>query len=102
MSRLRLLQTVYTLKVITYVFDSAAEVQRKIKSIRTQYGREGQKVVKRKSGDGFDDIYVSKWPHFDNLQFLADFVTAKRSVSNFKVLLNIQMILVLKDTNTIR
>ena len=83
-------------------FDTADEVQRKIKSIRTQYGRERQKVVKRKSGDGLNDVYISKWPHFDKLQFLADFVTAKRSVSNFKVLLYIQMILVLKNTNTIK
>ena len=58
--------------------------------------------MKRKSGDGLKDVYVSKRPHFDKLQFLVDFVTAKRSVSNFKVLLYVQMILVLKNTNTIK
>ena len=32
-----------------------------------------------------DHVYVSKWPHFVKLKFLDDFITAKQSVSNFKV-----------------
>ena len=54
------------------------EVQKKIKCVRMQYTRERQKVKKRKSGDGADDIYTSKWIHFQRLGFLDDFITAKR------------------------
>ena len=68
-------------------FDIGAEVQKKIRSVRTQYGRERQKVSKQKSGDGLDDVYVSKWLHFEKLKFLDDFITAKQSVSNFKVIM---------------
>ena len=28
---------------------------------------------------------MSKWPHFNKVKFLDDFITAKRSVSNYKV-----------------
>ena len=28
---------------------------------------------------------MSKWPHFNKLKFLDDFITAKWSVSNYKV-----------------
>ena len=63
-------------------------MQKQIKSIRTQYTRDKQKVGKRKSGDGLDDVYVSKWPHFVKLKFLDDFITAKPSASNFKVKCN--------------
>ena len=52
--------------------------------MRTQYTRERQKVRKGKSGDGLDDVYVSKWAHFAKLQFLNNFITAKQSVSNYK------------------
>ena len=66
------------------------EVQKKIKSFRTQYTRERQKVKNRKSGDGADDIYTSKWIHFPQLQFLDDFVTAKKTVSNYRKVQYIQ------------
>ena len=60
------------------------EVQKKIKGIRVQYTRERQKTRKRKSGDGADDMYTSKWVHFHRLRFLDDFITAKQSVSNYR------------------
>lgn len=66
-------------------FNTVDEVQKKVKSLRTQYGRERQKTGKRKNGDGLSDVYTSKWPHFEKLRFLDDYVTAKQSVSNFKV-----------------
>ena len=73
------------MKRFTMLFHTGDEVQKKIKSIRTQYGRERQKASKRKSGDGLDDIYISKWLHFEKLKFLDDFIMAKQSVSNYKV-----------------
>ena len=32
-------------------------------------------------------MYTSKWPHFEKLKFPNDFITAKQSVSNFKVIM---------------
>ena len=40
-------------------------------------------MKKRKSGDGADANYTSKWIHFQQLEFLDDFVTAKKTVSNY-------------------
>ena len=54
----------------------------KIKSIRAQYTREKQKSSKVKTGTGTDEVYVSKWPH---LEFLDDFIIAKKSISNLSV-----------------
>uniref|UniRef100_A0A1X7VJG7 MADF domain-containing protein n=1 Tax=Amphimedon queenslandica TaxID=400682 RepID=A0A1X7VJG7_AMPQE len=34
---------------------------KKIKNIWTQYIREQQNVTQRKTGEGADDVYVSKW-----------------------------------------
>lgn len=55
------------------------DVTKKLKNIRTQYVRERQKATKRKTGEGIDDVYVCKWPHYEYLKFLDDFVTPKRA-----------------------
>ena len=58
----------------------------KVKNIRTVYTRERKKTRKKKTGQGLNEVYISKYPHFDQLQFfLDDFVTAKSSISNIKV-----------------
>ena len=46
---------------------TAAIVKAKLKSIQTIYNRERQKATKRKTGSGLNDIYVSKFPHYDRL-----------------------------------
>ena len=61
------------------------EVKAKIKSIRAQYTREKQKSSKVKTGTGTDEVYVSKWPHLEQLKFLDDFIIAKKSISNLSV-----------------
>ena len=66
------------------LFNTAKEIEKKLRNICTQYTREKQKTKKTKSGDGADDIYESKWPHFKCLQFLDEFVTAKNSRSNLR------------------
>ena len=58
---------------------------KKIQSIRTQYSREREKTKKRKSGDGTDDIYQSKWVHFERLIFLDVHLNPKTSQSNLQV-----------------
>ena len=57
----------------------------KLKSLRTVFTRERKKTKKRKTGQGVDEVYVSKFPHFERLQFLDDFVGAKNSISNIQV-----------------
>ena len=37
------------------------EIKEKIRSVKTIYNREKQKIKKRKSGDGADDIYKVLW-----------------------------------------
>ena len=55
------------------------------KSLRTQFTREKSKGKKRKSGDGADDVYRSKWQHLSQINFIEAFVTPKSSRSNLKV-----------------
>ena len=60
-------------------------MSKKIKNLRTQYTRERQKKNKEKSGQGADDVYVSKWPYLERLRFLDEFVAPKKSISNIQV-----------------
>ena len=46
--------------------------------MQTQYSCEKQKFKKRPTGTGTDDVYKPKWPHFDQLKFLDDFITPKK------------------------
>ena len=42
--------------------------------------------MKRKTGEGADEVYVSKWPHYNSLKFLDDIdVLPKPSISNLEV-----------------
>lgn len=49
-----------------------AEVQRKLHNLRTQANQEWNKIKKRKSGQGTDEIYSSSWEYFESLKFLVD------------------------------
>jgi len=59
----------------------------KMKSLRDQYIREKGKVTKtaNKSGSGSNDVYVSKWVHFGQLQFLEEHMMPKNTISNLEV-----------------
>ena len=62
------------------------DVTKKIKNIRTQYKRERRKIVDRKTGEGADEVYVSKWPPYNSLRFLDDIdVLPKPSILNLEV-----------------
>ena len=52
--------------------------------MRTQFNREKSKG-KKKSGDGADDVYKSKWQHLSQMNIIEAFVTPKSSRSNLKV-----------------
>ena len=74
------LESVYTsihVDIISLLTES--EVKSKIKSVRSQYTRERQKAKKRKSGQGTDELYVSKWIHYERLKFLDEYVIPKSS-----------------------
>lgn len=66
---------------LTYGIFFVPEVKAKLKSIRTQYTRERKKTKKKKIGSALEDVYVSKFPHYERLQFLDDYVVAKVSLS---------------------
>lgn len=72
----------YTHYIFLVVVD---KVEKKWKSLRTQYTRERGKVKKRKTGLGVEDVYETKWQYYSHLSFLDDYVTPKESQSNLKV-----------------
>lgn len=54
-----------------------------MKNLRTYYSKELGKVKdSQKSGAGTDDLYKSKWPFFNRLEFLRDQVIPRRTTSN--------------------
>ena len=70
---------------------SETEINKKLRSVRTQFSREFAKVKKRKTGTGIDEVYISKWTHFEKLMFLKDFVIPKSSTSNLEVSIKVQL-----------
>ena len=61
------------------------DVSKKIKNLRTQFMRERTKTRKSKSGEGAETVYITKWPHFQRLRFLEEFIIPKKSISNITV-----------------
>lgn len=55
------------------------KVTKKIKSLRSQYTREKQKERRKRSLAGVDGGYLSKWMHYDSLNFLEEFVIPRQS-----------------------
>ena len=48
------------------------EIEKKIRYLQSHFSRELKKVKKCKSGDGLEDVYISKWFAFKSMMFLAD------------------------------
>ena len=58
------------------IFFSKKPVLVKISSLRTYYSKEiGTVQNGMKIGHGCNDIYISKWAHFNSVAFLRDMVT---------------------------
>ena len=70
---------------------SETEINKKLRSVRTQFSREFAKVKKRKTGTGTVEVYISKWTHFEKLMFLKDFVIPKSSTSNLEVSIKVHL-----------
>ena len=55
------------------------EITEKMTALRTYYGAETRKS---KSGDGADDVYISKWKFYKSLSFLKDSIIPRQTQSN--------------------
>lgn len=63
------------------------KVSKKIKSLRSQYTREKQKERRNRElpvGE-LENTFVSKWMHYEKLNFLEDFVVPRQHTAGLKV-----------------
>lgn len=68
---------------------TAADIMKKLHTLRSQYRREMKEVkASQKSGAGTDDLYVPKLWCFDALTFLCDGDTPRDSTSNLDELVS--------------
>ena len=58
---------------------SVKEVKNKIKSLRSYFAKEHQKVTEKKSGAGVDDVYDSPWFANKSLMFILDSITPRET-----------------------
>lgn len=63
--------------------DTAA-VKLKIKSLRSYFSKERQKVLKKKSGSGTDENYTSSWFAYKSLLFISDATTPRETKESEK------------------
>lgn len=61
------------------------KVTKKIKSLRSQYTREKQKERRNRDASGGHTSYVSKWMHYEKLNFLEEFVVPRLGSARLKV-----------------
>ena len=61
---------------------SIEEITRKIHNLRNQFNSELKKATKKKSGDGTDELYISKWPYLNSLIFLQGGSICRSAVGN--------------------
>lgn len=58
------------------------EITRKIHNLRNQFNTELKKINSKKSGQGSDDNYISKWPYFKNLLFIKTTLQTRQTIGN--------------------
>ena len=75
-----------TLIFLNILFDLllVADVKAKINSLRTYFSRELTKesTTSRRSGSGRDEVFKSKWPYFQSLEFLRDSIAPRKTTSS--------------------
>ena len=59
-------------------------IKTKINSLRTQFGKELTRERSTKSGQSTNELYSSKWAHFDKLAFLTPVFGASKSTDTLK------------------
>ena len=66
-----------------FQFFPEKEVKSKINNLRTYFAREMQKIKKSdRSGAGSKDKYRSSWVHFDQMLFIKDTITSRKTISS--------------------
>ena len=70
--------------IATFLDTNITSVKAKINSQRTQLGREMAKEKSTKSGQSTDELYASKWIHYDKLNFLNPVFGASKSRDTLK------------------
>lgn len=59
------------------------DVKAKINALRTYCSKELVKLkASKKSGAGTDETFISKWPHFNSLNFLRDTIKPRKTTSS--------------------
>jgi hypothetical protein len=70
----------YALRALATNYDmSVRGVKKKIKKLRSRFAEERQKVTRKKSGAGVDDVYDSSWFAYKSLMFILDPVTPRET-----------------------
>ena len=65
------------------IFFSEEDILAKISSLKIYYSKElGKAENGIKIGAGCNDIYISKWAHFNSVAFLRDMVTPRKTVTS--------------------
>jgi len=67
---------------IATTFETVEEITRKIHNLRNQFNSEFKKTTKKKSGQGSDELYTSKWPYFKSLLFLQKDLICRSTTGN--------------------
>ena len=82
-SKCDLKEIAYT-EIATCLDAYITSIKAKINSLRTQLGREMAKEKSTKSGQSTDELYASKWIHYDKLNFLIPVFGASKSRDTLK------------------
>ena len=77
-SKRDLKEIAYT-EIATSLYTNVTSIKAKINSLRTQLGREVAKEKNTNSGQSTDELYASKWIHYDKLNFLIPVFGASKS-----------------------
>jgi len=78
---------------IATIFETTVEeITRKI-HLRNQFNSEFKKTTKKKSGQGSDELYTSKWPYFKSLLFLQKGLICRSTTGNIATVSNKKQIL---------
>ena len=82
-SKRDLKEIAYT-EIATSLDTNITSIKAKINRLRTQLGRKMAKEKSTKSGQSTDELYASKWIHYDKLNFLIPVFGASKSRDTLK------------------
>jgi len=80
-------------EIATTFETTVEEITRKIHNLRNQFNSEFKKTTKKKSGQGLDELYTSKWPYFKSLLFLQKGLICRSTTGNIATVSNKKQIL---------